>query len=320
MDILSTKEISVRPNKDRITWIDVAKGLLIIMVVYSHINWLYSVSGLTVCEEWTILGKIGKYLWVPFYMPCFFLITGYCTGLDKNFKDFFSEKVISLLVPMLFLVFYIHWFLWSLFSSLLVCYFVNQKVKSIWWSLILFIGMSILGSLCHSAGMFVGFKRYYILQSLGLPLFIWLGRIIRKYSDLILDWKVLTLSTIIYLGIIIVYYMNDWKLPAIHAVYDVRIIDFPLHILLATMGSLMLLGISKVIKGNFILEYLGRNSLIVFLLHVNVILVYLKFVRNLEPTYILYFSILGVALSVCSVAAYILNKSVFSWLIGKINK
>lgn len=97
--------MDIATPKGRIAYLDVAKGLLIIMVVFGHICWATTSSGVSVGESWRHIDEIKQWLWSPFFMPCFFIITGFCSNFDKEFGPFLKDNVFSLLWPMLILQF-----------------------------------------------------------------------------------------------------------------------------------------------------------------------------------------------------------------------
>ena len=68
--------------KKRIEWVDVFKGIGIILVVIGHTT-----------------SPIGAYIYL-FHMAAFFFISGYTTSLEKDsLKDYFLKKVKTLLIP-----------------------------------------------------------------------------------------------------------------------------------------------------------------------------------------------------------------------------
>ena len=74
--------------KERISWIDFAKGIAIILVVLGH----------SIDE-----GSLQKFIYV-FHMPFFFVASGFLLNLDKwggaeNYKPFADKLVRRLLVP-----------------------------------------------------------------------------------------------------------------------------------------------------------------------------------------------------------------------------
>ena len=125
--------------KERIKWIDVAKGYGIIFVIYGHVatdmfaTWLYT-----------------------FHVPLFFFLSGYFFNPDKNPKDFLHSKTKGLLLPYLTLgiplfIINLHygfnpidliigyaiqqrastlWFIGALFMQFLIAYMLYRTVKS----------------------------------------------------------------------------------------------------------------------------------------------------------------------------------------------
>jgi len=78
-------------NKTRETWIDIARGILIIFVVMGHI--------IPDTVHWK-LQYISDYIYL-FHMPAFFIISGilYTPVKDKEIRPFIIKKIKSLLIP-----------------------------------------------------------------------------------------------------------------------------------------------------------------------------------------------------------------------------
>lgn len=71
----------------RIEWIDIARGIGIILVILGHIG----------------IGGIGKFIY-SFHIPLFFFLSGFCfSGNETDFKYFLRKKVKTLIVPYIFL-------------------------------------------------------------------------------------------------------------------------------------------------------------------------------------------------------------------------
>lgn len=78
--------------KSRIAWIDVAKGIGMILVMFAHVS---------------LPVELEKYIY-SFHVPLFFFLSGYCLSVKKynNFIGFLSAKCKSLLIPyMIFSIF-----------------------------------------------------------------------------------------------------------------------------------------------------------------------------------------------------------------------
>lgn len=84
---------------ERIRYFDVAKGILIILLVFAHFRsavarmpyespyfeWVYGWNNIFTC----------------FYMPAFFMISGYCSNFKKPANIFFPSLLKSLLLPII---------------------------------------------------------------------------------------------------------------------------------------------------------------------------------------------------------------------------
>lgn len=146
--------------KERKQHIDIAKGILILLVVMGHLPLLQMESPYK-SEVLAWIENINRY-YVPFYMAAFFLITGYCSNFKRNFKDFLIRNTKSILIPGLcfsilvgiteiYIIPYsqqtylsllekvtlfggLFWFLTALFIAKIIFFFINktpQKNKTI---------------------------------------------------------------------------------------------------------------------------------------------------------------------------------------------
>jgi fucose 4-O-acetylase-like acetyltransferase len=88
------------PEANRLGWIDYAKGIAIILVVYRHVVYGLKSSGMTV-SQWII---DGNNMFYSFRMPLFFLLSGLFFERSiarKGEKSFFVSRVNTLLYPYL---------------------------------------------------------------------------------------------------------------------------------------------------------------------------------------------------------------------------
>lgn len=81
--------------KERLHYIDVFKGICIMLVVIHHsplaLNGGFAPSG-------TFLWLLNNFI-IAFFMPAFFVATGYCSNFSKPFKIFLWQNVKSILIP-----------------------------------------------------------------------------------------------------------------------------------------------------------------------------------------------------------------------------
>lgn len=82
--------------------IDVAKGLLILSVVWFHLKTILSGSCVLDHPMFDVLYSVHKG-YAIFFMPAFFVITGYCSNFERDFKSFLTSNAKGILVPMVIL-------------------------------------------------------------------------------------------------------------------------------------------------------------------------------------------------------------------------
>ena len=70
-------------QSQRIEWLDVAKGIAILLMVAGHT---------------TIPKPVSNFIWA-FHMPLFFIASGWCTRLGGQFGEFLVKKTKTLLMP-----------------------------------------------------------------------------------------------------------------------------------------------------------------------------------------------------------------------------
>lgn len=79
----------------RIEYIDIAKGLGILLVVLGH-------------NDFALVSPFTHKFVYAFHMPLFFFISGYILNTSMGFKDFFRKRFNALLKPFLFTLFLIY--------------------------------------------------------------------------------------------------------------------------------------------------------------------------------------------------------------------
>lgn len=92
--------------KKRLKWIDILKGYLMLMVIFSHIEF----------HPYGIMEYFG-----PVFLTGFFFTAGYTFNAKNNFKEFVTGKVIALLIP---------WFLLAsinIFATKIITF--NEKIS-----------------------------------------------------------------------------------------------------------------------------------------------------------------------------------------------
>jgi fucose 4-O-acetylase-like acetyltransferase len=109
-------------TKSRFQWVDIAKGIGIILVVYGHV--IRGLHSATIISEQTFY--LSDTLVYSFHMPLFFVLSGlfFRKSMDKyNPKGFVIEKCKTLLYP------YIIWSLLQTGIEIILSNFTNTKVE-----------------------------------------------------------------------------------------------------------------------------------------------------------------------------------------------
>ena len=88
--------------KKRITYIDVAKGILICCLLYGHMLIYACAEGINDSVMPIMWESVSLYN--AFFMQTFFLITGLCSSFNKEFKSFLWGNVKALIIPSIIMV------------------------------------------------------------------------------------------------------------------------------------------------------------------------------------------------------------------------
>ena len=284
--------------KPRIEWIDTAKGICILLVVYSHVY----------------MGDHPTFMHFQDYfrMPLYFLLSGLFFKTYEGFVSFSIKKINKLIIPLLFaftfinipLLYYLRhraglaiafpddfweterfkfifegnvtlWFLWALFLQNILFYaiFLLCRHKSLPIVLI----CSILGV----STFFLGQHNLYIplwfdAALVSLPFFM-TGYLLRNYSKLLYEpfrtkhWAIALAS----FATLILIYLNDTRLISVSNI--ILHGDNHFEVGCASMyigglcGTLFILMTAKRFTHLPIISYIGRYSIVVLLTHVTII-------------------------------------------------
>lgn len=278
----------------RIEYIDLAKGLCILLVVFHHMasyyNWDYS-------------------LWVPiqsFRMPLYFLLSGLFFKEYSGFFDFFKRKTNKLLIPFLF--FYLLtsvpltmlvqqknlwdtliafstswdfengciWFLLSLFEINILYYTLFMMFNKHQWFLVFpVMALGVLGLIISPYE--IKYRCFLDTSIVALPFFYFGFVLYRKTSFLRYEFKLW--QDIVFIGFSVCFILafssqQDFGLNEYSNYYSV----YPCGII----GTLMVLVIARRLKHLPLVSYLGRYSIIVLCTH----MVVMKVFRHLMRFYV----------------------------------
>lgn len=268
--------------KEREKWIDLAKGIAILLVVFGHVNLGFKENN-TFPQIQSIIENINFTIY-SFHMPLFFSISGYLYSKTvilnsfSSYKKNIKRKIISLGVP------YIVFSILYCFAKVIFSSYTAKKVKlnailgifvtpiEFFWYLYAIIGIFILVMTLD----FVIKNKYIVLGILILifiptffveipiimiyfccrySLYFYLGKLLEEHLSLLNNRILILSSIIIFIIINLLVYNNLIKNNII------------LSIILAIMGSFIILSISRKINEYNILNYLGKISLQIYIIH-----------------------------------------------------
>lgn len=352
--------------KERIHWIDVTKGILIILMVLGHIQVVSGDHGIDNSDLIRCIFFSG--LWGCFFMQAFFVLTGYTTNFEKDFKSYFISNVRTLVVPWIsfsiitrvlghllfnqpfydeiggvryFFLIEDYWFIHALFFGKIAYYFIRKWVKLDVVRFSLLLVMTIVGfysiSYFYSIGVDKPYHAYNYLHFkdfLCMTIFLWVGDYLKRKNLLekLLKGKYYAFILFLFLlGNAFKFFSKTkgFEVPALtpvilsHGGNITSIIQVPAFLLYAITGSLSCFGIARLINKSSILEYFGKNSLVVYCIHFLFLDIYITLISSfLLPLGIInaiLFTFIALIMTLISCIPFIklLQYKPFSFIIGK---
>lgn len=268
----------------RIKYLDIAKGVLIILLVFAHFrSALYRTN---FENDYFVYVYEWNSIFTCFYMPAFFLISGFCSNFKKDIKTFLNSLFKGLIIPLFALsliediaysllvthhnlLFTINstivqggtlWFLQALILAKLICFIIQQLIDSKLAMLVITLSLLVVGVVLNQFQL--GSNPFFYKHGLVASFFVALGIFLKDNKE-IYD-NALKYSTYVYPMLALI---NFWKSPNITAFLSVSVKLIPLFLLLSLCGTFFILSICKRIKECKTLEFWGQNSLVVYALH-----------------------------------------------------
>lgn len=263
----------------RIPWIDIGKGIGIILVIAGH----------TFTE-----GQF--YVWLnSFHMPLFFLLAGVlCDPYNRNIKFDIHKKVINFVVPfILFLgvqfVFWIlvdhnyHafnmgpiWFLLGLFGVEIIAVATIKITENLKYGIpvacIIYAGVH--ACVTELSGNWIMIRP--LLITLGGVVFYLFGTMLhalifqKKFDENVNKKKSLSLCFVALIGLLSFWTANQ---NGIVNIYKNTYHNYGWLYFNALIGSMFVIGVSIILWHNTLLEFFGRNTIIILGTHNQVKLV-----------------------------------------------
>lgn len=271
-------------------------------------------------------------------MQCFFFISGYCSNFDVDARTFLRKQLKGLVLPAvifgLLLGLYNHyvyqwsltivtfWFLHALFFAKIVCYFLYRYVSNYRINLLLTALLLLAAIVVNRYD--IGSNVLFVNQCLASCFFVMLG-LITKYLEEVKSMllKYCWMGYVVFFLIVYILHIQ-FSLPSITGVFKkYELYMFPLLIFIPFISIFSLLRLCKELGRCRWLEYLGRNSLVIYCLHMIplVWLIKLTFqwfnpVNRFQGTLFLLFIIMVEVLVMAAVTS-LFNKKPLKYVLGK---
>lgn len=275
--------------KERLAYIDIAKGILILFLLMGHALLFIRNEGI---DDSFINGfqKLRLYLWTPYYMPAFFVITGFCSNFNKPFSTFLWQNFKTLKIPAIIFGLFlavvtmmshhtlsVHrvlhhlsfcvfesglWFLDALFVAKILFWSILRINSKKWFVLFACISFFLIGFVLYKNNL--PSKDYgNVSHALMLTMFLLVGQQLRtiQYPNI----KGTIVWGVIYLFAIIVIMFMGIKIPFITNKISLSWLQIIPFFFLSISGSCFIISFCELFKTNAWLEFIGRNSLVFYM-------------------------------------------------------
>lgn len=333
-------------NKNRLYWVDAAKGVLIILMAMGHMAQRGDELGIT-CRAIEAIKQMGLF-WSPVFMATFFMISGFWGRYDLKFKDFIVKNAKSLLLPLLvfsYLGGILHEFSYEIlkltYNEGALMYPSLMISLDYWFVLALFIAKCIYWLICKLTSDerlrwavlgLVYFISVLLLKTWFLPnyacwkwamvmvVYLPFGRVVFKNLQ---SWKMFIVAFVLYLAVWLVFYQFDFGFPFTTAgMKNLDLVRAVPSLVLCLAGSFVFLKLCSFIKHARLLELIGRNTLAIYIMHWWIEILVMKVLRSFFSQGV-WVSTLAVLLTLATAVfipcliSQLMNKPKLKWILGK---
>lgn len=308
--------------KERIRWIDSAKGILIILLIIHHIARMisnergYGLSNVLFLNA----DEFNFKTFVSFFMPSFFIISGMCTNFDKDFKSFLHSTALTLILPAAILCGTQEWFIMALFIDRILYWLINRKINNNTLILLIMLFSLFLSSLLST--YYSEYERLNLYHVLGSLPFLYFGH---RFKNMFFENKLfLLISSITYLFVTALLILYNSHVPFLTRLCEIYVHEIPLHILLAITGTGLILLISRYLDNKY-LAFIGRMSLVYYLTHMFFLKQIVSRICDTIEVYdgnaimslFIYLILVVSALILCTIAAKLFDTKVGRYFMGR---
>lgn len=332
-------------QKERLHWVDVAKGILIVFVAMVHIIGRGEELRIS-CPAIDAIGPIASVL--CFRMPAFFILAGFWGKYDMSFKKFVLKNAKGMLLPLIIFSYMggvIHevsyeflkgsynagalewpflnisldyWFVLALFLAKCVYWAVCRISAKQVVRLLICVGIYALGVLSLEAWFLPNFAcwKWALVMLVYLPIGQWV-------HDNLGNWKVFVGALLLFVAGWVVYWLRGSSIPCPGGgMKYINWVSALPSLLLCTAGSFVFLKLCSFIKRARVLEMIGRNTLAIYVMHWWVEILAMKVMRGFFAQGVWVSTAatlitLALAVFIPCLISELLNRPKLRWILGK---
>ena len=158
-----------------------------------------------------------------------------------------------------------NWFVNALFLAKIVYWVIARIFKHNYIQTAILVALMIIGVFSYSRGIPNVWRWQHALT---LVFFLHLGKMLSR-KEIKKYWCVA--SFIVYASVIMYLLCKNMNIPVIVNTFMFGLYEIPVFIVLATTGTLFMLYFSRKINNSVFLEFCGKESLILYLTHLQIL-------------------------------------------------
>lgn len=297
-------------KKDRIAWVDILRGIAMLLIVYGHI--------IIHCDK---LSALNKYI-VSFHIPIFFMISGFLFSVKSSikYKDFIFKKFKRIMIPYFVFgfLFLIPFVLFgngigemldresevNIFKNIFGIFYGNghdgflRQNSSLWFLPCIFVTQQIFYFVEKICTKYENGSKKLLIYSLTAIFMLILGYISYSIPHIRLPWGIdvaIVLSFFFAIGKIMNLLYNKWKDKKYNILIGIILLiggyilsapntavacmnheygNYWLFVISAIVTSLGLIFLVQRWNKNKILEYIGNNTIGILIFHKLIIVLF----------------------------------------------
>ena len=279
--------------KQRIDYLDIAKGIAFLLVIYCHSVAFSDIEGVN-SQEIRFLRENGIWYFY-FFIPTFFVVSGFFVNTKKPFVTFLWQNfkllvlgaigirflnsliVNTVALHPLGIIDYIRdtfildnilkfwglWFLGAIFTARIIYFVIARVSKSEIVLAFLFFFFAIGGGILERCSLP---NIIWYQQGMVLSLFIYIGTQLKKF-DLTMR-QLLILGGLYVVSFIVLQPLGLNTIDSFCSMYHTPdIYHLPLSIYMGILGTCLILGVSKAIGKCMALSFIGINSTVWYIVN-----------------------------------------------------